>query len=267
MRELPSHHPMLVSPASPPLTLPQPASTVPSLTPEIRPGDSVVTSRILSNLRSPAQRPVEWLLRESDLTEVSQVRRFIPAREDGFTFIELLVVMAAIVTISAVLVPNSRNLLNTMKARNAARVVERQLQTARLKAVTNSRALRVRFDCPVAGQMRILEVTGVTATDQAGNRCDQTAYPYPGPNDALRSTPSMDSPVVYLPAGTTVTCAGCPAGTTAPIILEFGPRGTVVAVTPQGAASSFTGDVTITVGLVGQTNEVRVNELGRVKFN
>lgn len=198
------------------------------------------------------------------------MRRLNPASasQDGFTFIEVLVVMAAIVTIVAVVVPNSRNLLNTMKARNAARVVERQLQTARLKAVTNSRAMQVRFGCPAAGQVRILEVTGVAATDTANNRCDTTAYPYPGPNDALRSTPSMDSPVVYLPAGTTVTCVGCPAGTTNPIALEFGPRGTVHAVNVNtDTAEPFVGDVTISVLLGGQTNEVKVNELGRVKVN
>jgi prepilin-type N-terminal cleavage/methylation domain-containing protein len=188
--------------------------------------------------------------------------------QDGFTFIEVLVVMAAIVTIVAVLVPNSSNLLKSMKARNAARVVERQLQTARLKAVTNSRAMRVRFDCPQTGQVRILEVTGVAATDAAGNRCSETAFPYPGPSDSLRSTPSMDSPVVYLPAGTTVACTGCPPGTTAPIALEFGPRGTVHGVNVNtDETASFTGDLIITVLQGGYSNEVRVNELGRVRFN
>lgn len=196
------------------------------------------------------------------------MRKFSPDSQAGFTFVEVLVVMAMVVTVAAVLVPNSRILLNTMKARNAARVVERQLQTARLKAVTNSRAMRVRFACPAAGQVRILEVTGVAATDSANNRCDQTAYPYPGPNDALRSTPSMDSPVVYLPAGTTVTCVGCPAGTASPIALEFGPRGTVHGVNvATDVTAAFTGDITIRVLLGGYTNEVKVNELGRVKFN
>jgi Tfp pilus assembly protein FimT len=196
------------------------------------------------------------------------VRSVARTDQAGFTLVELLLVMAGIVALSALLVPNSRNLLNTMKARNAARVVERQLQTARLKAVANSRALRVRFDCPSTGRLRILEVTGVTATDNATNRCDDTAYPYPGPHDALRSTPAMDSPVVYLPAGTTVTCVGCPAGTTNPITFEFSPRGNVHAIdAATGAASTFTGDVVIQVVQGGYTNEVRLNELGRVRFN
>ena len=188
--------------------------------------------------------------------------------QDGFTLIELLVVMAAIVTLVAVVVPNSSNLLKSMKARNAARVVERQLQTARLKAVTNSRSMRVRFDCPASGRLRLLEVTGVAATDAASNRCDETAFPYPGPSDALRSTPSMDSPVVYLPAGTTVSCTGCPPGTSSPLALEFGPRGTVHAVNvATDETASFTGDLIIMVTQGGYSNEVRVNELGRVRFN
>jgi hypothetical protein len=180
----------------------------------------------------------------------------------------VLIVTAMVVTIAAVLVPNSSYLLNTMKARNAARVVERQLQSARNQAVMNSRAMRVRFDCPASGQLRLLEVTGVTATDSARNRCDPAAYPYPGPNDALRSTPSMDSPVVYLPAGTTVTCGGCPAGASSPITLEFGPRGTILAIDAStGAAVSPTRGMTIRVALGGQTNEVTVDDLGKAKFN
>ena len=196
------------------------------------------------------------------------MRSVVRTNQAGFTLLELLLVMAGIVALAALLVPNSRNLLNTMKARNAARVVERQLQAARLKAVSNSRALRVRFDCPTTGRLRLLEVTGVTATDNAANRCDEAAYPYPGPNDALRSTLSMDSPVVYLPVGTTLTCVGCPAGTTAPITFEFGPRGNVHAINATtGVASAFTGDLLIQVMHGGYTNEVRLNELGRVRLN
>jgi type II secretory pathway pseudopilin PulG len=189
-------------------------------------------------------------------------------RQHGFTAIELLVVLAAIITIAAVVVPNSRNLLNAMKARNAARLVERQLHSARLKAVSNARAMRVRFGCPAAGQLRILEVTGVAATDTAANRCSDTAYPYPGPNDGLRSTPSMDSPVIRLPAGTMVTCVDCPPEIGSPLAIEFAPRGGVRVVNPStGVGAAFAGDLVIRVARGGQANEVKVNVLGRARLN
>ena len=67
--------------------------------------------------------------------------------------------------------------------------------------------MRVRFNCPSTGKFRILEVTGVATTDNATNRCDATAYPSPGPNDTLRSTPSF-VPSPFGPASTIVASPG-----------------------------------------------------------
>jgi hypothetical protein len=107
--------------------------------------------------------------------------------------------------------------MQSQRARTAARAVERELQSARLKAVTASKRMRVKLNCPVAGQLRVVEVTGVAATDNAANRCDDVAFPFPGPRDALRSTPSLDAPLVRLPLGTTITSVVT--------TFEFGPRG------------------------------------------
>lgn len=180
-------------------------------------------------------------------------------RQAGFTLIELVLVMAGIVTLSAFVVPSFNNVVAAMRARDAARSVERTLQTARMKAVTHSRALRVRFNCPVPGQFRMLEVTSVAATDDASNRCDPTAFPFPGPNDTLRSTPSLDSAVIYLPAGTTVT------GTTT--IVEFGPKGSAHAVSTTGVVTDLNGDLVLTVTHNGRSNTVTINGLGRIRFN
>jgi len=178
----------------------------------------------------------------------------------GFTLIEVILVMAGIVMLSAAVVPRISTLLAAQDARTATRTVERQLQTARLKAVTNSRALRVRFNCPAAGQLRILEVTGITATDNATNRCSATAYPFPPPVDALRATPSLDSPVVYLPAGTTVTGSA--------LNLEFGPKGNVYTVTPgTNDIVDVVGDLVLTVTKGSYSNTVTINALGRVRYN
>lgn len=180
-------------------------------------------------------------------------------RQSGFTLVELVLVLAGIVTLSAFVIPSFSNVVAAMKARDAGRTVERQLQTARMKAVTHSRSLRVRFNCPAIGQLRMLEVTGVAATDSASNRCSPTSFPSPGPNDALRSTPSLDSPVIYLADGTTVT------GTA--LNLEFGPKGSVHAVSSTGVVTAITAPLVLTITHKGRSNTVTINGLGRVRFN
>jgi Tfp pilus assembly protein FimT len=179
--------------------------------------------------------------------------------EAGFALIELLIIAVLALTVSAIAAPAFTSFRESQRARNAARMVERELQTARLKAVTVSRALRVRFDCPAAGQLRVLELTGVAATDNAANRCDPSAFPFPGPNDALRATPSLDSPVIYLPDSTTV------AGAIRQF--EFDPRGQVFSVSPSGAVSALTADAVLTVTRNGWTNTITINELGRIRLN
>lgn len=178
--------------------------------------------------------------------------------QDGFTLVELVSVMAMALTVTAITVPKIQAYLRIQRATNSARMVERQLQTARLRAVSASRSLRVRFDCPAAGKIRILELTGVPATDDAGNRCDPTAFPSPGPADALRSTPSLDSPVVDLPNGTAVTGA--------PPQIEFDPRGAVYSVASGGAVTPLA-DTTITVTRSGVSRTVAINGLGRIRLN
>lgn len=177
----------------------------------------------------------------------------------GFSLIELVIVMAATTVLAALAVPSFSTLMTSQRAANAARSVERELQMARLKAVSTSRAMRVRLSCPAAGQLRMLEVTGVPTTDNATNRCDPVAFPTPGPADMLRSTPSLDSPVVYLPSGTTVS------GT--PTHLEFSPRGQVFSVSGTGTVTVLTSDVVWTVSRAGYSKTVTINGIGRIRLN
>ena len=172
---------------------------------------------------------------------------------------ELVMVMAGAVTLAALAGPSFSTLVEANRARTAARQVERELQTARLKAVTASRALRVRLSCPVVGQLRILEVTGIGTTDNATNRCDPVAFPSPGPDDTLRSTPSLDSPVIYLPEGTTVV------GDT--LHFEFSTRGSVHKVDNAGVTAAVAGDVVLTITLEGWTHTVTINALGRIRLD
>ena len=179
--------------------------------------------------------------------------------ESGFTLIELVSVLFMALTLAAITVPAVGTFSKMQKAGAAARLVERQLQTARLKAVTISRSMRVRFNCPSAGKMRLLELTGVATTDDAGNRCDPTAFPSPGPSDSLRATPANDSPVIDLPSGTTV------AGTV--LQFEFNPTGAVYAVASNGTVSMIDPDVVLTVTRTNFSKTITINGLGRVRLN
>jgi len=179
--------------------------------------------------------------------------------EAGFTLIEILITTVVTIAIGAMLVPKISNLMQSQRARTAARAVERELQSARLKAVTNSKRMRVKLNCPVAGQLRMVEVTGVAATDNASNRCDETAFPFPGPRDALRSTPSLDAPLVRLPLGTTITSVVT--------TFEFGPRGDAGQVGATGIAATLANETTITVTRAGYSSAIRINPIGKIKID
>ena len=85
------------------------------------------------------------------------------SQERGFTLIEVMMMSALIVIISGIGVALMRNVADGIKLGQAARQVERELQTARLKAVSSNQPMRVRFDCPVAKQYRIVELVGTRA--------------------------------------------------------------------------------------------------------
>ena len=81
-----------------------------------------------------------------------------------------------------------------IKLSEATRLVERELQTARLKAVSTNRRLRVRPNCPATGYIRTVEVLG-TAADTASGRCSQTTYPFPPSDQDMITRPNFDGPV------------------------------------------------------------------------
>lgn len=105
----------------------------------------------------------------------------------GFTIIEILVTVAIIGILSGVGIPLMTNAAEAIKLGESTREVERELQLARLTAVSSNQPMRVRFDCPAAGNYRITELVGTpsvpAAADVAANRCALASYPYPGDAD------------------------------------------------------------------------------------
>lgn len=182
----------------------------------------------------------------------------------GFTLTELLLVVAVIFIVIAMAIPLSLTMTEQMRVENGLREVERELQNARLRAVAVNQRVRVRFDCPSLGFYRTLQVMG-TAVDTAANRCNDTAYPWPAPQDGNPGTPDYDGPVRFVLQGATLAGLGDNGSLTA---LEFRPDGQVFEFS-GGSTEPETIDpaginLTLTRGTHSAT--VNVNALGRIRI-
>jgi Tfp pilus assembly protein FimT len=156
-------------------------------------------------------------------------------------------------TLMAMAVPVMTDITGTIKLNEAARAIERELQDARLKAVSTNRPLRVRTNCPEAGYVRTVEVVG-TAVDAAANRCLQTAYPFPA-DDNLMTRPNYDGPVRPIPNGATV----------ATVTYQFQPDGTVLQVVAN-AASLMAAEQTVTITRKNHSRSVSINGAGKIQL-
>ena len=123
----------------------------------------------------------------------------------GFSLIELMLVVAGIAVVGAIAIPTITNGLPEMKVGMSSRAVERQLQMARLKAVSTNRPMRVRFNCPAAGQFRMVELIGTPSVPNAADadavaatRCSLASYPHPDQATGVFDIPNYDGPVMQL---------------------------------------------------------------------
>lgn len=89
----------------------------------------------------------------------------------GFTIFELLIVVALIGIMSAIGIPTMMEATRRNAVWSASELIGSQIRQARLKAISRNLSFRVRFDCPSAGQFRVLQVTGDATIDDAVNRC------------------------------------------------------------------------------------------------
>jgi Tfp pilus assembly protein FimT len=183
----------------------------------------------------------------------------------GFSLIDLMMAVAVGAIVLAVAVPSASRTVNALRLNAATRDLERELQFARLKAVSLNRAMRVRFNCPVAGQYRTVEVMGNATVDNPLARCSLTNYPYPGPLDSDPATPSADGPLRIMHPTMTVNT----------LDVQFSPRGTASTVA-SGTVSAITTPVylvamradnmAIVGNHAGNTGSIEINALGKIKI-
>jgi Tfp pilus assembly protein FimT len=174
----------------------------------------------------------------------------------GFTLVDVICTVAVFALLAGISVPAFQNVTEGYKLGQTLREVERELQAARLKAVTANRPLRVRFNCPVAGQYRTVELIGTpsapAAEDDASNRCQESTYPSPAADNNPLTRPNHDGPMRRLPTGITFGTADT---------LEFWPDGTVHQ--QQGATLPWP-----VVGVAGTSvTVVKSNVIKRIEVN
>jgi Tfp pilus assembly protein FimT len=180
------------------------------------------------------------------------------SRSHGFSLTELMLVVSIFIVMVSVGVPATLNVNEAMKLGNTVREFERELQSARLKAVQANRTLRVRFNCPAVGRYRRIEVLG-SAADATTTRCDETAYPFPSPRDADPATPAYDGPARYLADGVQLV-AGAQG-------VDFFPDGRAFQVSASGAVTPIGQDgLLLTLSKRSQSRTVNVNGMGRVEL-
>jgi hypothetical protein len=177
------------------------------------------------------------------------------------------VVMAIIGILSAIAIPQVARIGDAIALGEAQRMIQSELQRARLKAVTTNRVIRVRFNCPAVGQFRMVELVGTSSipapADIAANRCSETAYPFPSADSNPITLPNQDGPIRRM--NSAVSFDGVPP------TIEFRPSGTAWSVDPNDWTSTTPlagpggNGVSITVKKGSATKAVTVNALGKVQ--
>lgn len=188
------------------------------------------------------------------------IKRF---SQSGFSLIELMMVAALLSIMSVIGMPLFGQISGAIALGEAARQVERELQSARMTAVSANRPVRVMFNCPAAGEYRMVELIGTpgvpAATDGVPGRCSQSTYPFPAPDNNPITRPNNDGALRTIDTQVTFTTT---------TTIEFWPDGT--AHTNTGGTNPWPPIATPGTNIVltrnGKTRSILVNGIGKVQL-
>ena len=175
--------------------------------------------------------------------------------ERGFSLVELMLTIAFAATVLTIAVPVMTDVSDSSKLNAAAREIEREFASARLKSVSANRLLRVRLNCPGTGMYRTVEYVASASVDNATNRCSDSAYPFPAADNDIMTRPNYDGPVRQMALGATMSTS----------VLEFHPDGTAYTVV-SNVVTAITTPVTITVTRKGKSKAITVNAAGKIQL-
>lgn len=177
--------------------------------------------------------------------------------------IDMLVVVAIIGIVGAISIPSMMNAIDQMRLGQSARELEREMQMAKSRAVGKGRPIRMRFNCPVAGQYRFVELIGSpaapAAADTGAGRCSDVTYPYPaGDNDPV-TRPNLDGALRRIDSSVTIAASET---------VEFWPDGTARRDTGAGNPWPLIPVAGINIELTrnGKNSSITVNGLGKIKL-
>lgn len=191
--------------------------------------------------------------------------RKLQSSEDGFSLSELLIIAALIGVVSAIAIPSLASLQDRMSLNQAARNVERELHSARNKAVANNRPMRVQFNCPAPGQYRVVELLGSVSApapaDSGPARCQESNYPYPPPDNDYSTRPNFDGPLRQLDPRVQFGAVQT---------IEFWTDGSAHAgaliPSPMLSVAGTSLTLTKTTGSYTRTATITVNGIGKIKL-
>lgn len=183
--------------------------------------------------------------------------------QSGFSLIEVLFVVALVGIVSVIGMPLFGQMAGSIELGEAARQVERELQSARMTAVSANQPMRVQFNCPAAGQYRMVELIGTpsvpNAADGTVGRCSTTTYPFPAPDNNPITRPNNDGPLRMIRDQVTITTS---------TTIEFWPDGTAHTntggINPWPPIASPGTNIILTRGT--KTKTILVNGIGKIQL-
>lgn len=117
----------------------------------------------------------------------------------GISLLEVLVTGLIFAVLVAIAIPVVSAGMQQASINSAVRNVAAEIRNARYAAVAKNRTLVLRFNCPGAGQFRLVEFTGDPTIDAAADRCSATSFPFPDPTPG--TLPDADGAVMRLDSG------------------------------------------------------------------